>query len=138
MVAVSEHLDEFRAVSRGDVPIALVTFTEAADLDDYRERHGIHIPILLDPDRSAYRAYGLGRASAARVWSPATLRRYTSILRRDGLGALRRPTEDTRQLGGDFVIDPTGRLSWGFWSDGPDDRPTVDELLAAVRTTAPG
>jgi hypothetical protein len=45
----------------------------------------------------------------------------------------RPPTEDTLQVGGDFVVGrdwpPRLRLSLR----GPDDRPSVDELLAAVR-----
>ena len=44
----------------------------------------------------------------------------------------RLPTEDALQLGGDFVIGVDGALVWGHWSDGPDDRPAVDELIAAV------
>ena len=39
---------------------------------------------------------------------------------------------DTLQLGGDFVIAPDGTLSWGFWGAGPDDRPELDDLVAAV------
>ena len=45
-------------------------------------------------------------------------------------------TEDTRQLGGDFVIAPDGRLSWGYWSEGPADRPFVHEVLDAVEQAA--
>ncbi len=118
-----------------DVAFALITFTQPERLVPYQARCELPFPILVDPDRATYRAYGLGRASTARVWSLGTIRRYAEILRRDGIVALRRPTEDTNQLGGDFVVDTAGRLSWGFWSEGPDDRPSVDELLAAVRAT---
>jgi hypothetical protein len=38
-------------------------------------------------------------------------------------------------LGGDFVIAPNGNLSWGHWSDGPADRPPVDDVVAAVRAS---
>jgi len=54
----------------------------------------------------------------------------------DGIGGVRRPTEDPRQLGGDFVIDGEGRLVWGFWGDGPDHRPAIGDLIAAVRNAA--
>jgi hypothetical protein len=46
---------------------------------------------------------------------------------------LERPTEDTLQLGGDFVIGRDGTLVYGFWGEGPDDRPTVDQLFDAVQ-----
>lgn len=112
--------------------IALITFTDPARLDDYRRANDLPFPILVDPDRAAYRAFGLGRGTVARVWGLRMLARYWEIARTDGLGGLRRPTEDTLQLGGDFVIDAEGRLAYGFWGEGPDDRPSVDELIGAV------
>lgn len=115
-----------------DAIVALVTFTDEAALRDYVARHQLGFLALRDPDRSAYRAFGLGRGSLARVWGWRAARRYASLIRRDGIGALRRPTEDSLQLGGDFVVDAEGRLVWGHWSEGPDDRPAVDELVAAV------
>lgn len=113
--------------------VALVTFTDPASLRDYESRHDLGYLALRDPDRSGYRAFGLGRGSVRRVWGWRAARRYLQLLRRDGLGGLRRPTEDPLQLGGDFVIDRAGRLVWGFWGDGPDHRPAVGDLVAAVR-----
>jgi len=46
---------------------------------------------------------------------------------------LRRPTEDTLQLGGDFVVGRDGRLVYVYRSKGPADRPPVDDLIAAAR-----
>jgi hypothetical protein len=96
------------------------------------------VTILIDGTRDVYAAYGLGRGSIARVWGWATLRRYAQILRNSdrGFADLASTTEDTRQLGGDFVIAPDGRLSWGFWSEGPADRPFVHEVLDAVQQAA--
>lgn len=114
----------------------MVTFTSGVQLDRYLGQHGLPFPVLIDRDRDLYRAYGLGRGSWHRVWGARAARRYLDIVRRDGIGGLRRPTEDTLQLGGDFVIAPDGTLAWGFWSDGPDDRPSVDDLIAAVQATS--
>jgi len=50
------------------------------------------------------------------------------------LKGLRRPTEDTLQLGGDFIVGPDGTLIYGFWGEGPDDRPSVDDLIDALPT----
>lgn len=112
--------------------VALVTFTGADALGDYTSRHDLGYVALRDPDRSGYRAFGLGRGSLARVWGLRAGRRYAELIRQQGIRGLHLPTEDTRQLGGDFVIDAAGHLVWGFWGEGPDDRPTVDDLLAAV------
>ena len=120
-----DRLDELGATT----DVALITFSDPRQLDPYQDIHGLPFPILVDRDRSAYRAYGLGRGSLGRVWGWSTLRGYVGILGETGLGRLSRATEDTRQLGGDFVIAADGTLAWGFWSSGPADRPSVDELI---------
>ena len=114
--------------------VVLITFTEPSALAGYRDRNALPFPVVTDPNRHAYRAYGLGRGSVARVWGWRAGLRYVQILRRSGLRAWRRPTEDTLQLGGDFVIDPDGTLIYGFWGRGPDDRPRVEDLITAVNT----
>ena len=118
----------------GELPgceVALVTFTAPRNLRGYRSRLGLPFAVLADEDRRTYRAYGLGRGPWWRVWGPATLRAYARLLRRGGRVA--RPTEDTLQLGGDFVVDAAGRLAYVHRSTGPADRPPVDDLVAAAR-----
>jgi hypothetical protein len=128
---VSSRLSELGA----DTEVALITFTDSDGLARYLAANEPPFPVLLDGDRVSYRAYGLGRGSVARVWGPAAARRYLQIFRSDGLRGLtgwRPPTEDSLQLGGDFVVDGQGRLIYGHWGAGPDDRPDVDELIAAA------
>jgi len=128
---VRDRLDELGP----DTEVVLVTFTTDDRAERYADAHRLPFPVLVDESRSVYRAYGLGRGSMARVWGVRAARRYVEILRRDGLAGLRRPTEDTLQLGGDFVVAPDGTIAYGFWGAGPDDRPTVDELIDAVGRT---
>ena len=123
-----DRLDELP----GEAEVVLVTFTDRQQALAYRETNDLPFPVLVDEDRRTYRAYGLERGSIARVWGLRSARRYVEILRRDGLSGLRRPTEDTLQLGGDFVVGADGTLVWAFWGAGPDDRPSVDELFAAA------
>ena len=117
-----------------EAELVLLTFTTSGELEEYQRRRELSIPILVDSNRKVYAAYGLGRGSLGRVWGWATMRRYAQILRRSdrGFADLTSATEDTRQLGGDFVVAPDGRLSWGYWSEGPADRPFVHEVLDAV------
>lgn len=128
-----DRLDELGEATE----VVLITFTDPSSLTDYQRSNELSYPVLTDPSRDTYRAYGLGRGSVRRVWGLRAARRYVELIRESGFGALRRPTEDTLQLGGDFVIDPAGKLGWGFWGDGPDDRPSVDDLVDAVRTVNP-
>lgn len=114
--------------------VVLVTFTDMASLTEYQWSNELPYPVLTDPNRHMYQAYGLGRGSVRRVWGMRAAKRYVELIRESGLSALKKPTEDTLQLGGDFVIGQDGNLAWGFWGDGPDDRPSVDELVEAVRS----
>lgn len=121
-----DHLDEL-----GDTTIvAAVTFAQQADLAPHRAHLDLPFPLLADPERTLYRRFGLGRGSLRDIWGIGTLRLYGQLIRRGR--RLQRPTQDTRQLGGDFVIGPSGRLAAGFWPASPDDRPTVDQLIEAV------
>lgn len=113
-----------------------MTFANPDDAASHANHHQLPFPVLVDPDRSTYQAYGLGRATFAKVWNLAVARRYFEILRSNGLSGLARPTEDTRQLGGDFIIDTDGTLAYGHWSEGPADRPSVDELAAVLESLA--
>ena len=119
-----------RLAELGQARVALVTFTRQRNLRGFRALLRLPYPVLADEDRAAYRAFGLGRAPWWRVWGVTTLARYAGLLLRGR--RLRRPTEDIRQLGGDFVVGPDGRLVYVHRSKGPADRPSVDELIAAV------
>lgn len=117
----------------GDAEVALVLFARQRNLRGYRNRNGIPYTVVTSEDRAAYRAYGLGRTSAWRAYGWRIVGRYAELLRK-GRG-FERPGEDTRQLGGDFVVAPGGSLAYAFRSSGPDHRPSVDELVAAVRAS---
>ena len=41
-----------------------------------------------------------------------------------------------RPSGGDVVLDAAGRLAWIYRGAGPEDRPSVDLLVSAVREAA--
>jgi hypothetical protein len=88
------------------------------------------IALLGDPERTLYGAFGLERASVARVWlDPRVWMRYGSLIAR---GRRPRPPQgDTLQLGGDALLDAEGRVRYVYRSRGPEDRPSVDDLLAA-------
>jgi hypothetical protein len=126
VVAVRDHLDAF-----GDSSIAVVTFAAARDLGAYRRNLDLPFPVLADPNREVYRAFGVGRGSLRRVFGVGTMRLYRRLMA-EGYQA-RAPVQDMLQLGGDFVIAPDGTLAAGFWPQSPDDRPTVEQLIDAVR-----
>jgi len=85
--------------------------------------------VLTDPPRRLYHALGLGRAPLWRVYSPGTMLTYT----RAALGGsqLSRPVEDTRQLGGDAIVED-GTVIRLWRPRTPNDRPAASAVLAAA------
>jgi len=122
---VGDRIDEL-----DDTTTAVVTFAESAELGRYQSRLQLPFPLLADPDRTLYQRFGVGRGSLSEVWGVETLRMYGRLLRAGR--RLRRPVDDTRQLGGDFVLDAEHRLVAAFRPRSPSSRPTVDDLIAAV------
>ena len=113
-----------------DVDVAVITFGDGDRLADYRRHLDISFAVLQDEHRDSYRAYGLGRGSLRAIYRLATIRKYVQLLRAGR--KLRRPTEDTRQLGGDFVVGPDGRVRFAFRPVAPDDRPPAAAIVAAL------
>lgn len=127
--AVSDRIGEF-----GDqAVVALITFGDRSEVANYMTKNELSFPVLIDPGRVSYTAYGLRRATLLRVWGFRAARRYIDIVLNQGFSGLSRPTDDTRQLGGDFVVGSDGTLEFGHWSEGPEDRPSVDTLVDVVR-----
>lgn len=91
---------------------------------------GSPFPLLLDPQRSVYRAYDLER-SLLRSWNLRTIGFYARALL--SRSAWRGIQGDSSQLGGDFVVDADGLIRLAYRSHDPTDRPSVRELLSVLR-----
>jgi peroxiredoxin len=116
---------------RRRVRIAIVSFSEPAQLMRYQADHQWKFPILADTERSAYRAFGLQRLSWHRVFSLATLKFYLKSFRK-GLVRQDYGENDVYQGGGDFLIDRNGTILFAHRSHDPADRPSVSTLLKAI------
>ena len=129
---VRDRRAELEALGAGAVAVGFSPPDALAALADQLEWPW---PFLSDTDRVLYERLGLERAPLRTVYNPGTLRRYRQAARR-GV-PVHRPVEDSRQLGGDAVIQ-AGRVARVFRPASPDDRASVSELLAAVAEGAAG
>src|SRR5437763_3436606 len=94
-------------------------------------------PVLSDPGRAAYKAFGLERGGWAMFLKPRALVRYLGLMARGWRPRLPVGGEDVRQLGGDFVLDRNRRLVFAHRSADPADRPAAEVVVDQVRS-APG
>lgn len=116
---------------RPGVVVAAVLPGQPTELRALRERLGLQVTLLADPEWKAHDAYGFGRGGFAEVWlSPATWKAYARLLRRGWRPS--RPRQDARRLGGDAIVAADGRLAWIHRSREPADRPSIAELTRQV------
>ncbi len=127
-----DRIDEFVASNGDAVDVVVVTFTKARNLKGYRRRFAEPFTVVADTELQLYAAMGFGRGSVRRVWGLKMVKAYIPILR--GGAKLEKVDEDTLQLGGNVVLDADGTLVWRYAGAGPDDRPSVDDVVEAIRS----
>jgi len=118
------------------VEVLVITFEATAVARRLRERLGSPFRWLTDPQREAYRAYGMAQSSLWSSLAPATMAAYLRAMLHGhlphGMGS------DLKQLGGDFVADAEGRLALVNPQRDVADRPSAAALLAAAGAPASG
>ncbi len=128
---MAENAGRFR-----DAGCEILTITQASPalLRKFLGRNPQPFPVVGDPDRVAYRAFGLERTSWHTFLKPSVIWGYLRLKFR-GVG-IKLPTmqEDVLQLGGDFLLDRGGTVVWKFTSADPTARPGVEELLQELES----
>lgn len=113
----------------GRVPLVAVGFSPVEPLAALAAHLELRGQMLADPERLLYRRLGFRRAPLWRVYSPATMLRYAGFAVRGR--TLRRPVEDTRQMGGDAIV-VDGRAVRVWRPSTPDDRAAPAVVAAAA------
>ena len=113
--------------------VLLLTFATEMQAAQWRDDAHVSFPILRDSDRHVYRAYGL-ESSFLRSWQPKVWLQYARLMLAGR--AWRGIQGDSRQLGGDFIVDRQGIVQLAHRSQDPTDRPAVPELLACLELIA--
>jgi peroxiredoxin len=97
-------------------------------------RLGLPYPVLSDPERAAYAAYGLIEGGPKAFLTPAAGRAFLRSLL-DGAGG-GRVVGNPRELGGAFVVDRAGIVRYAKPAAYAGDHASTGDLLAAVRDLA--
>jgi hypothetical protein len=117
--------------------VLVVSQAKPEVLSRYVSRQGWHVPIVCDPDRTAYRAFGLERTSWGTFFRPRVLWGYLRGMFRGYRVKMPYAGEDVLQLGGDFLLDRLGHVVFAYPSADPTDRPVVTAILDAIRQRTP-
>jgi hypothetical protein len=106
-------------------------------LAHYVARTQLPVPVVCDPARAAYAAFGLERTNWFTFFKPRVLWGYFRGMFKGYRVRAPNRGEDVLQLGGDFVLSRERKLLFAYRSADPTDRPTVTDLLAALPSAAP-
>ena len=130
MAQLCQHLPEFEALN---TRIVVISFGRPDQAGIWLAETNALFTLLLDPERKAYRAYGL-EYSLLRSWSLNVWLRYAQLILS---GRKWRGIQgDSGQLGGDFIVDSNGVIRFAYRSLDPTDRPSISQLLAALEDDA--
>lgn len=121
------HHQEF--VDAG-VELVVVGQGDAAAAAAFQRALALPYPVYGDPERAAYRAYGLTEGTVRQLTSVATLAGYARATL-SGAGASR-PSGNGRQLPGAFVIGRDGVVRYSHPATHGADTPNPEGLLAAA------
>lgn len=127
MAQLRQHVPEFESLN---TRIVVISFSRPDQARIWLDETGALLTLLLDPERKAYRAYGL-EYSLVRSWSPKVLLEYARLMlsgrKWHGIQG------DSGQLGGDVIVDLKDRIRLIHRSHDPTDRPEIHALLDALR-----
>ncbi len=135
---MSDRLTELVDASGEPIDVVIITFTKVRNLKGYQQRFAAPFTVVTDLDRDLYHAMGFARGSVWRIWGLKAAKRYRELFKaghRLERATIRSKGEDTLQLGGNVIVDSLGAIAWLYQGAGPDDRPSIDELVRRAATT---
>lgn len=113
------------------VLVVLVGLGTPDEAQIFAKEFDLSFPIVCDPQRRLYRAYGLKKTGLLSLASPSLLIKGIKALGQGRGAGL--PTGDIYQLPGVFIIDTAGRIRFGYFSRDPADHPSPADILSAVK-----
>jgi len=129
---LGEAHEEFR---KAGADVVAVFQYRAEPTYNFCRKRGVPFDCLGDPEREAYHAVGLERGSAKEYVGPQLAKGFLRAARHGALPG--RPVGDVAQRPGTFVVSPEGKVLYAHYHKDSSDNPSMSELLAAVRESAP-
>ena len=123
-------------IEQKGLTIVAVTQGKPEETLEFCKHQAAGILCLADPERKAYRAFGLERGSLWQVMlSPQVVLGTLRAWRRGHTAGLPPRGQDVMQMSGTFIIGTDGKIRLPYYYDTIADHPLTDLLLRGVLTT---
>lgn len=136
-----EMLDELvegqERIKNSGLSIAVVTQGTPETTALFAQEFARGLLCLADPERKAYKAYGLERGTLFQTF--LNLKVLAAVRRSQKKGFKVEPApdgQDTMLMSGTFIISTEGKILLPFYYDNIADHPTLDLLLTGVLSTS--
>ncbi len=127
MAQLRQKKQQFERLGAQVVLVGMGTPEESAA---FEMKFAIPFPLISDPKRSLYQAFGLKQVSLPGLLSPTVaIKGMLALARGHTLGV---PIGDIRQLPGVFIINTNGQIVYRHIAGDPSDHPDPDSILAAL------
>lgn len=115
-------------IAEAGFQVVLVGLGQQEHAEKFRQEFAPSFPIVCDPEKQLYSAYGLGRGSMAEMAGPGVLLKGLRAMIEGHVPGI--PSGDVMQMPGVFMIDTMGAIRYAYYSKDASDHPSVESLLA--------
>jgi peroxiredoxin len=135
-----EMLDELVAgkesIEQAGLGIAVIMQGTPEATGEFAQKFAPGLLVLADPERKAYRAFGLERGNLFQTFLNRKVWTAISRARKKGYLVETPPAgQDAMQMSGTFVISQDGRIELPYYYDNIADHPPLELLLGGVLAT---
>jgi peroxiredoxin len=131
---VDQLIDAHQTLTEAGLLLAIVSHASAESAKAFCDQRAPNALCLADPDRTAYKAYGLFRGTLWQtILSPNIWKSNRRLARTKGIKPeVPLPGQDAYQMSGTFVIGMDGRIRLPYYYEDIADHPPVDLLLHGI------
>ncbi len=131
---LDQLIDAHQSLIEAGLQLAIVSHASAESAKAFCDQRAPNALCLADPDRSAYKAYGLYQGT---FWetliSPRIWLSNRRLARQKGFKPeMPHPGQDVYQMSGTFVIGTDGRIRLPYYYEDIADHPPVELLLHGI------
>jgi peroxiredoxin len=123
-------------INNAGLNIAVILMGSVAASLDFSKKFAPGLLCLTDPDRKAYKMYGIERGGIFQTFLNFKVWKAIRMAGKMGYQVEQPPEgQDAMQMSGIFIVNRSGKIVLPYYFDHIADHPTIDLLLSGVLST---